>query len=801
MSIRILRDVNGAFGDFAAHDIVMGLSAVQEASLVTNNEAEPVLAQIGLLTAGQAAAIAASPSSIPGAEAAVSGNAFALMIGADHAESWKWGSTDGTPAGMTPNSTGYMQVYLDRGVKPYLAINTSNDVSHAPGRTPPIWTVNADGMGWDRIRRLAAAGVEIMSHSHFHVQAWDRLNIGLFIGRVDAGVGTIQITSTQIILTGPGGVEATYTRSSYPTIADIVAAINGTASGLWQALISEGCGLTGLEKSTNLLPISGARDISPAATNGRFFCCGGGLYFSGPVMPQINGVAPVEQFLLVMNSNGYLEVFINGVRVAYLNCGGGQTFSGLVTALNAVAAISNAGITFSLCDNGKTATPSFQSYMFGDELASALTVVNRFICPPGQLIHPGVLEAGLSQRYIRDRQYQLSVDVAAANGVTLSGFAESGSSWYACHAQGHDQFKVYRGVQLNRGLNSVQASPLRLEGNTPSWSRTSFLTLNGWTSPEKLVALADAMADSPGLSAYILNHALSSPGGVNGGYNLGNLIGADQDYANFAAFLDRIKTHIASGKIATLFPSEAASIAPYAARPRNMVFNPKFRTDGSTLAGGGVNVQTWAPGWNITNAAGTSAVRDDATGYLLLTSTGAARSFGLEITVGPLQPGATYEYGLDVLDAAVISGTGVQAGMRRGQYGRFAKSRIEVGYSSTQYGGTQIITKPGTTWGRYRMRSNTQERMPLRAVGLPGPYNIVAASNDVFNVVSGQLSITLASPLTLTAGAARTAYQVAAEINAAIAADANFQGSPEMAPIAKAEKKGRANAALVLEFP
>lgn len=60
MSIRILRDVNGAFGDFAAHDIVVGLSPVQEAALVSNNEAEEVLAQIGLLTPEQAAAASRS---------------------------------------------------------------------------------------------------------------------------------------------------------------------------------------------------------------------------------------------------------------------------------------------------------------------------------------------------------------------------------------------------------------------------------------------------------------------------------------------------------------------------------------------------------------------------------------------------------------------------------------------------------------------------------------------------------------------------------------------------------------------
>ena len=57
MSIRILRDVNGAFGDFATHDIVMGLSPVQEAQLISNNEAEEVLTQIGLLSEDNAKAV------------------------------------------------------------------------------------------------------------------------------------------------------------------------------------------------------------------------------------------------------------------------------------------------------------------------------------------------------------------------------------------------------------------------------------------------------------------------------------------------------------------------------------------------------------------------------------------------------------------------------------------------------------------------------------------------------------------------------------------------------------------------
>lgn len=712
------------------------------------------------------------------------------MIGADHSQATQWGSTDDTPAGMTNKSSGHMQVYLDKGIKPYLAVTTSSDVDHSP--------TAATGMGWANLATLAAAGVEMLSHGHDHVQRWDRLTTGFFVNYGGAGTGTIQISSTQIVLTGSGGADdATLTRPSYTTIADVIAAVNAVSSGNWLARIDDNSTLTGTEAQTNILPISGSRNVKGSgAGDSRLICCGGGLWVSGMNNTGVTSTAtPVESLFFNLRSNGYLETMLNGVRVAYTNLAG-TTFSSLVSTLNAVPELANAGITFQLCDNGRSDTSTFRSHMRGDELCTGLTnAAASRVAAPGNFLTSGVIELGLSQRYIRDRQYQKSLDVAAANGVTFKGFAEPGNNWYPWHQQGHEQYPVYRGTLLGRLDTGFQAAPFRLGGPTAFWPRSNPTVSQGYTTPAHMTALADAMADSAGLCSNVLIHSLSSTGG-DGGYALGVLTGRDQDYPNVAAFLARVATHVAAGKIVTLTPTEAAQAARSARPPGNNVFNPKFKNVGGTFGPITNNVVN-IPGWRIslTGVGATMAVNAD--GYLVLTSAGAVADLVMEQAIS-LDRNAAYDFGIYIHEAAVSSGTGARAEIKRGAYGRYLQHRVDINGGNATAAVSASALANGMSWSRYNQRQDNASRMPIRAIGLQGPYTITGGSNDLFNIGVGAATISLASNLTLTAGS-RTAQQIADQINAAIAADANFAANPELRVVAKAEKRNRAQAALVLE--
>ena len=72
MAIRMLRNVSTPGGFFEARDIIVGLTPLQEAALVSNSNAEQVLADIGMLSAAQVAAISGSSLESAGVDWALS---------------------------------------------------------------------------------------------------------------------------------------------------------------------------------------------------------------------------------------------------------------------------------------------------------------------------------------------------------------------------------------------------------------------------------------------------------------------------------------------------------------------------------------------------------------------------------------------------------------------------------------------------------------------------------------------------------------------------------------------------------
>lgn len=752
------------------------------------NDPVPVGAQIDPVTGGITVSAAGRDISSDIGATRVS-DTFVLAIGSDHTSFDRWGKDAGD--NLTAAGRGYMQVLLDAGVKPYLAVTTSPDTIHAPDA--------AGGMGWDKLAELQRRGVEILSHGHAHIQRWDRLNAGIFIQYNGFGTGTVQISATQIILTGAGGAEdATLTRSSYTTIADVVAAIAAVTS--WTCNIPDSAGLLGTEPSSVILSISGSRNVKgTGAGDGRYFCCGGGLHVwcgnSGSYAQAS------RQVYMRLRSNGYMEVFVDGVRQLYTNLAS-ATFSGLATTFN--AALNAYGVYCQVADNGQSDSggAAFRNYMRGDELASILTRSVDWVVSPGNVaVTPTVVEAGLGQRYLRDRQFAKSVEMAAANGVTIRGFAEPGDSFFPWHMQGHDQFDVYRGTIYSRVPTEPVTYPLA-ETGLPTMVRSSCLVSQGFTSAAHMTALADAMADSPGHACCILWHGLGVTGG-DGGYELGTTASDDQLYVNAAAFLARIKTHTANGKITPSRLSNAARVAPTMKPPKNWLFNPKFKNAGSTIAANTLNNLATIPGWrtSLSNTAG-ATLSVDSDGYLVVTSSAGVVDLAMEQSV-VLKRGRTYEFGFSLAPGGTYTaGNGVSMEVSRLK-GRWLNQNAVAnqGLASPlviagQVPGTATYaTAGGGYWSRLRLLDESQSMEPARVLGIAGPYNI-GAGNNQFSIRINGVSPTAA--LTLTTGAARTAQQIADEINAWLTTDATFSQSPEFFGIAAARKEGRSAAALCL---
>lgn len=725
-------------------------------------------------------------------------NTFVLMIGADHSDGQKWGVQDDGVT-LTTSGNGYMKMLQDGGLKPYLATTTSPDVAHSPAAST--------GMTWSNLAKLQDRGIEMLSHAHEHKQRWDRLNTGIFIGYNGANAtATVQISTTQIILTA-GTDSLTITRSSLATLQDVLNAINAVSG--WDAHFMDSAAMVGTEPQYNLLPINGARNTKGSGSgDNRYFCCGGGLHvWCG----NTGAYAQVpEHVRFRIRTNGWLEITIDGVVQWYgnLSSAPNNTFSTLAATLN--TALNSFGVYCAVADNGQSDAggSSFLTYMRGDELTSSLVTLGNRVASPGNIaILPTVIEAGLTQDYIRERQYQRSIDAAAAQGVRLTGFAEPGNYWFPWHQKGFNKFKAYRGTIYSRfAVQHPITYPLAAL-NTPFFVRSNCIVSGGYSTPAHLTALADAMADSPGHACCLLWHKLSTTGaGGNQGYELGNIVSLeDQDAANVAAFLARLKPYIASGQVTPAKLGDVADVVGMGREPFNLIFNANFKNNAAApITINTTNNASSIPGWvaNMSNTAGaTVTIRDD--GMIALYSPTVA-DFTLKQSV-ILDRNVDWEYGLDVREAALTAGNGatfnIVRTMGRPLYGNDSDVNFSAGGNLAQVSPgqesatTTLATGVGGIMGRLSLNKASTGFDAARIVGITGPFTITAATNDTISLqING---INPGAALTLTPGVT-TAVQVVNQILAWMQSDSVFSTYPEFWQIARARRAGRTSPVVIL---
>jgi len=652
-----------------------------------------------------------------------------LIMGGDHPYAQWWG---------TNGRNGLAGMYLDRNIHPYMAINT-----HEPGLSPG----NTDMLTWAQIAKLQALGVEIVSHGAKHINNHVRVNTGLTISyNGAAATATVQITSTQILGVTAGGVaDFTITKASIATLQGVTDAINAVSG--WVCTMSPE--LSGTEDSANLLVVA-AR--SAKATLLRV-AAGGGINIT-----YQSKTADSATFLI---EGVNFQLFVNGIRKATFDTSNASydTLTELVTAINAVS-----GFTAQLMDNAGQ-----NSYISGSELSSNL------VAPPHTNCYSRIVivETGLTSAYMIRRNMELAKSTAAANGVSLKNYAQSGSGFYPFLVRGNDH-GLFRG---NSELTVPAPYPVSSHKLNYYLPHKSYSMAGNYDTAAKLQAIVDGLSASPqaiicGLIHDVITDATVTDGTVPGssGYYLnGNSIGGDTTEVLMTGYLNAVKAAVDAGLIQTMTMEEARVAARIMPQQGNLIYNPKFKSDGTITAGADSlsSLGVRLPGWwyDFSPARVTSAsIANDS---LSITTTTAVAST-LFASYISLEPGKTYDIGLDIAGMAYTSGSGVMLQLSS------LKGRMK-GMSTPDQGA--IVSTNKTTRGESRMFvtvPNKDGSCRAKVVSdNTGPYDLSTNYNINLNI-DGLNAFDINCRAGAGNNAAVTATEVAAAINAGITANANY---------------------------
>lgn len=681
-----------------------------------------------------------------------------LIIGGDHPYR-QWYGTNGR--------NGMAQMYADRGIVPYIAINT--DDADGPGST--------DMMTWDECCQLQARGiVEFVSHGYWHIDKWNRANTGIrvqYIGSNSSATIQVQtaVPSTALVCTSasPSSDSVTSTFSSDTTLAAVKATIE--ANGKWRVTLDPI--LTGNEPSTMLLGMNAARTVTSGGVetvNNTYLCAGGGfeLRYLGTNPP-----VSYEHVWSRRNSSANFTIFGDGV-IVYNHTGSTGSLSTLVSNVNA---ISGSEFVAKLSDNGRTETASKPSYMIGDELETNLKQINYVDFSA----RPALMEAGLPNWYIVDRQMEASYTVALANGITLKHFAQSGGNFYPWMVN-HNRYGMFRGNPLWRS-------------NTPPVMRRdrvrSFMTHRTLTNdeagatywPENTLALVRALSGhslehklDPWV-AVVLVHALKTDG--TSGYNISDVTGGyfDQYEADHVAMLDLVRTQVRAGLLQTATFEQIRSM-DRTAKPNNLFFNPNFESASSRMpAAGGSDGGFACPGWSLVRAS-TMSTMSIADGVMSLVNSSATATELLNQEID-LEPGKTYEFSIYMDVSAYTSGAGLQFSIQA-MHGRVRN--LITPQTNWKVTGAQIF-QTGLVTMRVTIPPLREWQPPkVRAQTAPATFDLSTNKNIKINVLSigatADIDCSGATP------AATTPKEIANKINAAMAADATYSTKGEYHNIA-----------------
>ena len=687
-----------------------------------------------------------------------------LVVGGDHPYA-QWYN----------NGRGMARAYLDRGIKPYLAVcwDQSIDKTSGNGATFKDYSGSHQMLTLAQGLALQADGVEFVSHATRHVHFWDQINTGIRVKYTGAaGSPTVLISTTGITLAGAGGGEnATLTWASYPTLAQLKAAIDATTN--WVCYLADE--LDGTEASSLLIPIKAARNVadpgaSDATKSVQRFALSGGVVIDYKGTGYANVTAQ-------LGSDNILRVYFDGVRLISIDLTVTDTFSALVTAINGYAI---SGLTARMINNGydEQSTKFRETYCWGDELCTSLRQQHYQVAG----MRSAYLQAGVDIQYVVRKLLKTCKSRAAAAGISLENFAQPGGKFQPhLRRASLDVHDVFRAEFSALNADSPKAMP-----SVDVAYVTTQQTFNTDYDADDTRAAIRALADSGPWYVDALIHCLIPDGSSNYDMSIIYAGDADQTEANFVALLDEIKAQADAGKLLVLPPDEAKLARQVSAKPKNRVFNPRFINSGKTLLGvstaaAGANGRI-IPGWRFAFATSDFSAASISDGRLSMTTNGA-----LGTSLYPVQQyvylerGKTYDIGM-LLDLTGIPNTKSVKLTLFPNFGRMAgdyRDGVAGSIQSVNYFGGAIHDAVMT----YTV-PQTGRGTPARIVSKAGNFSLSAGAAISINCDSiGAVGVVIAGATP----SATKADEIAAAINAAIKADAAYANRQEWWNCATAE--------------
>jgi hypothetical protein len=420
-----------------------------------------------------------------------------------------------------------------------------------------------------------------------------------------------------------------------------------------------------------------------------------------------------------------------------------------------------------------------ESYCYGDESALSLQRVSNTRSITGTGFQ---LCGGMGFAYAVRRQIECVIERAESlYGITIKGFAQSGGRLFPWHIKSNAKKHVqWRGNRSFTEVNS-RLSPAQLPVNHPS-DFTGVMTSTGTNSgtpygEADVKAIWDVLAENSGWMVDWLNHLATptpldrSPYTGLGQQSLATYTSsADQDEGPLYRETLALKAYFDSGAIDALTPIESARQRVTRKGPLNHVFNPNFRNGRSDnllgltsvlLGSGGIAM----PGWNVTSAASDFSVFSvDSSRTLTITTNGALASsktpLGCDLL---LEPGKTYHIGAEFNLLNWGSANSV----------RWVLYPLHAGFGE-QYSLTLASILSTPFYGGFIGEANFDFTVPNRSGPTPARVQGLVLSSPTFTTETITVNVDNKGAVTVALNGLTTAKAIAAAINTAIAADANY---------------------------
>lgn len=698
-----------------------------------------------------------------------------VLIGGDHPYPQLWG---------TNGRNGLAGLYASRGIVPYVACNTNSLTGEGIGQ--------GSMLSWDQLKLLESWGmIELCSHGVRHYQDWVGPDAGIHVRYTGpAATATMHVTSTGVVGTTAGGVaNFNLLFADHPTLASLAAAISAQPG--WVGFYSPE--LTGDEQSSLMLTLAEeyAKNCITASTRGAHFSAAGGVRIFWDT-----AVTPAQNVFVYLTSSS-LNIIRDGMRVASISLSS-HTMSSLLTAVRAVnpaLATTNQNGEFytALCNDMGSES---RAYMTGNEAAANLgrgvRYSYKFDCMRDICV---ITAGGLSPAYLR-RQNAVGARTAARDaGTDFPVFIQPGSNFFASHAgELSGDYEHYRG---NSRWDVIEPVPMPIRRAVDGF-HTHISTKNNYNSTEAIDGLVEGIIASRGHVVDLLIHAITpdavpDDGTVPGssGYYLRKAgAGADMTEAPFVYLLDRLRAAAEAGKIRIVQQRELNQVARISLPTKNLIYNPTLRarpgadlrvTDnwGRLVSGwklDGFSVPTITPLPRGMEFAGTGSLRTVLTQRVLLTR---GKRYRLKAQVRIIAPQLTDVFGCRFYAASV-----------RGDW------PDQVAGQSLRKISSEVLTSPNNDLQFDFVVPTPRGRGFSKIISLNAqPWNL-STNKNIRLTVPGFSAFDIDCSVGAASAAAATAKEVAAAINAGIAANAAFAAHSDLHTIARAE-----NGRVVVEHP